>query len=101
MTTLIKHNKPNRGDEIIIPYLAIENNINFIMLNGGVGDVELMDGTKCKSTSCTSIKFDDAGDDIYRIYGIGKEAWKMAWLKRVHAMSDEIVKLKLDFNASN
>ena len=30
-----------------------------------------------------------------------KEAWKMAWLKRVHAMSDEIVKLKLDFNASN
>jgi hypothetical protein len=41
MTTLIKHNKPNRGDEIIIPYLAIENNINFIMLNGGVGDVDL------------------------------------------------------------
>ena len=79
----------------------MENNINFIMLNGGVGDVELMDGTKCKSTSCTPIKFDDAGDDIYRIYGIGKEAWKMAWLKRVHAMSDEIVKLKLDFNASN
>ena len=31
----------------------------------------------------------------------GKEAWKMAWLKRVHTMSDEIVKLKLDFNASN
>ena len=55
MTTLIKYNKPNRGDEIIIPYLAIENNINFIMLNGGVGDVELMDGTKCKSTSCTPI----------------------------------------------
>lgn len=95
MSTLIKHNKPIKGNEIIVPYLAIHNNVDF-MLNGGVGDVELKDGTLCKSVECVQLKFEESEDEIKRIYNISKNKWRSEWLKRVSDISDYIVKIKLD-----
>lgn len=93
--TKIAHKKA--GDEIIVPYLAIENNIDF-MVAGGVGEVELMDGTICQSLEGKAYPIGDVKEDIKRIYGCSLETWKLAWRKRISSVCEEVVKIKLAFN---
>lgn len=59
-------------DEIIVPYIAVQNNIDF-MLNKGDRYLLTADGAKAKVVECKEVHVCDLKDDITRLYGMS--AW--------------------------
>lgn len=59
-------------EEMIVPYIAVQNNIDF-MLNKGERYLLTADGIKAKVTECKEVHVCELKDDIKRLYDM--DAW--------------------------
>lgn len=59
-------------EEMIVPYIAVQNNIDFI-LNKGERYLLTADGIKAKVIECTEVHVCELKDDIKRLYDM--DAW--------------------------
>lgn len=72
-------------DEIVVPYIALRNNIDF-MLNKGERYLITSDNIKAKVVECKEVHICDLEDDIKRLYNI------LAWdfIKRWHGSDNRM-----------
>lgn len=92
-----EHNIRHRfKEEIIVPYVAITNNIDFLMCRGQK-KVHLTDGVTCIVTDWKEIHLFEMDDDVKRLYDMS--AWDFAkrWYsydKYMQSMTFVKIKLK-------
>lgn len=65
-------------EEIIIPYVGVKDNINFIF-DKEDRYVMTNDGIKCKVVSCVECNILDLEEDIRRLYNIDIITWLKKW----------------------
>lgn len=95
------HVSHNYREEIIVPIIAIENNITF-MINKGDRYIIFHDGVKAKVTEVQEKHICELEDDIQKLYGISAWQFMTRWYQTYKGMSSmEFVVIKVRKEGNN
>lgn len=73
-------------EEMIVPYIAVQNNIDF-MLNKGERYLLTADGIKSKVTECNEVHVCELKDDIKRLYDMNAWDYICRWYNAEKCMN--------------
>lgn len=87
--------------QILVPYLAITNNIDYLCNRSEDDIVELSDGILCKTISVSHITSDKCDELVKKLYGISAQRYLNKWKTIIPAVGDELCLIELEKIAHN
>lgn len=82
--------------QILVPYLAITDNIQYLCFRSTNDIVELSDGTLCKTISVAHINIDNAEEIVRKLYKVSAKYYLNKWKTILPAVGDELCLIKLE-----